>query len=155
MYFVTICTNNHKHYFGEIVDGTVYLSPLGHVTKDCWLMIPAHFPFVDLDEFIVMPNHLHGIICIDDVETQHAASLQNNQMIPTKTFYHLKPRSLSVIIRSFKSIVTKHIHRQFPMINFAWQSRFYDHVIRNEEELIRVRQYIIENPLKWDVKKID
>ncbi len=139
-YFVIICTRNFQPYFGNVVDGRVELSAAGEIANKFWQEIPSHFPHVVLDKFVIMPNHMHGIIVITSqpVETQHAASLQ-------------KPvaGSLSVVIRSYKSAVTRWFRRN-GCPSFAWQPRFYDHIIRNDESLHEIRKYILANPLKWE-----
>ena len=98
-YFVTICTQDRKHYFGEIINGKMRLSKIGESAEKCWIEIPKHFPFVKLDEFVLMPNHIHGIIEIaklnnehnhvhndgHNVETQNFASLPTSQTMPTPT----------------------------------------------------------------------
>lgn len=146
-YFVTICTKNHLEHFGEIATLIVRLSPIGEVACSFWEEIPTHFPNVTLDEYIIMPNHVHGIIIIrstpDTVETQYTASLQHlSQLV-------LSPGSLSAIVRSYKSAVTRWTGQNgFP--NFAWQPRFYDHIIRDEPSLNRIRAYIRNNPSTWD-----
>ena len=152
-YFVTICTRNRFDYFGQMTEGLVNLNELGLMAWQCWLDIPKHFKHVELDEFIIMPNHVHGIIKLNDfnktriqncVETQNFASLQR------KSFYNNKfgpqSKNLSSIIRGYKIGVTK-----FAIINridFSWQSRFYDRVIRNDHELNTKRLYIKDNPIK-------
>ena len=174
-YFVTICTKNHQMFFGDIIkSGTeccpIYkmkLSEIGEIVEKYWLEIPKHFPNVSLDEHIIMPNHIHGIIEIDNslnnMETQQChksyKSVETQQCCvstagkKSKTFYRLTPKSLPVIVRSFKSACTKTINQKFSNINFAWQSKYYDHIIRNEKSLDEIRKYISENPAKWDLDK--
>lgn len=141
-YFVTICTANHAHYFGEIAKAEMILTPLGHVAVDFWNEIPAHFPFVVLDAFVVMPNHVHGIIIIDkSVETQDLASL------PAGNRFGPQSRNLASIVRGYKIGVTKYArHINAP---FIWQERYYNHIIRNPDEHELVWQYIFANPLSW------
>lgn len=162
MYFVTICTRNKEHFFGEIIEGKMILNDLGKIIDQFWQEIPKHFPFVNLDVHQIMPNHLHGIIeiCRDEmgaggnVETQQCCvSTMPPDKIKSETFYQLKPGSLSAIIRSYKSIVAKTTHYQFPNVGFQWQPRFYDHIIRNEESLNKIREYIISNPETWERDK--
>jgi len=124
-----------------------------------WLAIPAHFPFVKLDQFIIMPNHIHGIIGIDNpisvgigqfrVGTGHCP-VPTDKKQNYSTFGHVLPKSISTTIGSFKSIITKTVNQKFPKIKFAWQARFHDRIIRNENELNRIREYIFYNPLKWE-----
>ena len=141
-YFVTVCTWNREHFFGEVVGGTMRLSAVGEIARQCWVGIPAHFDQARLDEYIVMPNHLHGIVVI--VETRHGASLQT----PTANqFGPLKRGSLQSILNAYKGGVTR-ICREVP---FAWQPRFYDHIVRNEEDLQHIRQYILNNPGQWEI----
>ncbi len=163
MYFVTICTKNRQGYFGNIEKDKMQLSPMGEIVQKCWMEIPVHFPFVTLDEFIVMPNHIHGIIIINKnaiVETPHwgvstsvSTTQPNSHHIENKIGGfnpNWKPNSLGSIINQFKSICTKQIRKLYKP-NFAWQPRFYDHVIRKENSCAHIRQYILENPLKWDM----
>ena len=146
-YFVTICTKNRLHYFGEIKNANIILSEIGNIAKEYWISIPEHFPFVILDEFVIMPNHLHGIIIIKKsqktkfVETQNFTSLQErNQFGP-------QSKNLASIIRGYKSGVKK--YTTINKIIFAWQPRYFDHIIRNQTEFQRIRNYIRYNPLKW------
>lgn len=149
-YFVTICTKNREYYFGEIANEKMILSEIGENADDCWLQIPKHFPFVKLDVHVVMPNHIHGIIVIDKtgstVETQNSASLQSNQSQPKNKFGPQSKNSAS-IIRGFKIGVTKNARNK--NIDFAWQSRYHDHIIPNKEEYDRIKNYIINNPKNW------
>ncbi len=144
-YFVTICTSERTPDFGRIDGSEMILSPLGKAAWDCWLQIPNHFPFVQLDEFVAMPNHVHGIIIIDkgNVETQDLASLQGTQ----RNRFGPQSRNLASIVRGFKIGVTK-FARQNDIL-FKWQARFHDRVIRDSEEHERIRQYVRTNPQRW------
>ena len=158
MYFVTICTANRKYYFGKIVETQNLVSPyqmefseLGKIANHCWKEIPIHFPFAKLGEFVVMPNHVHGIIIIDkpindivdaNVETQNFASPRGNH-----NKFGPQSKNLASIIRGFKSSVT--VYARSNNIDFDWQSRFYDHIIRNNESYLKISNYIINNPSKW------
>jgi putative transposase len=147
-YFVTICTKGRKSCFGQIVDEKINLSSVGEIVKGCWLGIPEHLKNVKLDEWVIMPNHIHGIIVIiDSVGTDYNLSLRKNR------FQHITPKSLSYIIATFKSAVSRQINRIGAGNDFAWQSRFYEHIIRNENELHRIREYIQNNPLKWELDR--
>jgi len=129
------------------------LSEIGKMAEKYWLEIPDHFPFVILDAFVIMPNHVHGIIIIDkpydehNVETQNIASLQLPQPLKQKNKFGPQSQNLSSIIRGFKIGVTKHAL----LINhgFAWQPRFYDHIIRDEKSYHQIADYIRNNSLKW------
>lgn len=168
-YFITICTKNREHFFGGISDGVVELSPIGHIANSCWYEIPHHFPFVELGAHIIMPNHVHGIIIIqksvdardNNVETQNIASLPPSSRPPTPPSTTNKPKNrfgpqsqnLASIVRGFKIGVTKNARQ----INedFAWQQRYWDHIIRDENEYQRIHQYIINNPQKWENDKLN
>jgi len=145
-YFITICTAQREHYFGTVVSDLMELTAVGRAALNCWNEIPAHFPFVVLDEFVVMPNHVHGILVIDKptvmVETQNFASLPS---APNK--FGSQSQNLASIVRGYKIGVTKYARQND--ILFAWQDRYHDHVIRNEGEYQRIRQYICANPQKW------
>jgi putative transposase len=150
-YFVTICIADRTHDFGEVVDGEMTLTPLGQAAADCWEAIPDHFPFVVLDGFVVMPNHVHGIIVIDKptgdcdavVETQNFASLQTTP----KNRFGPQSKNLASIVRGYKIGVTKYARQH--NLPFKWQARYHDHVIRNAGEYERIQRYVYENPQKW------
>ena len=126
-YFVTICVKNWKTCFGK-VDNNIILNKYGVIVDEICSNLPAHFN-IELDEYIIMPNHFHGIIIISE-DSQH---------------------SLSTIIGSFKSFVSRKVKKTKP--DFAWQKSFYDRIIRNEKELYQIRKYIRQNPLKWEYEK--
>ena len=214
-YFVTINADNLKnHYFGHIRDGKIQLSAIGQIARDYWLKIPNKFPFVKQDVFVIMPNHLHGIIIIDKtrnvaeprsvetrwpdvVETRLIASLPPpNQpppnQPPPEPPSHVPPRNITSrpdvktrliaslppppeqspqqqpknkpggitgkhnpmlgtglgrIIRWYKGRVTFESRKIDPL--FAWQARYHDHIIRNDERYQRIKKYIINNPANW------
>jgi putative transposase len=154
-YFVTICTKNRRHFFGKISHKKMLYSDVGSLACSCWRLIPNHFPFVRLGEWVVMPNHVHGIIWIDKnpVETLHATSLQGERKTSYSgahsNFSSLSPKkySLSSIIRSYKSAVSRSVHLKG--IEFAWQTRFHEHIIRNDDALYSISEYIKHNPECW------
>lgn len=153
-YFITICTKDKECFFWEIIDGKMQLNELWNIVNTYRLEIPNHFPNVILDEFIIMPNHIHGILFIEKifnkpVETQNIASPKYNTSLQNENKFWPQTKNLWSIIRWFKSAVTTYskIHN----INFWRQSRFYEHIIRNEKELNIVREYIINNPLAFDI----
>ena len=142
-YFVTICTALRIHAFGEIEHGQMVCTPLGQAVADAWNEITVHFPVARVDAFIVMPNHVHGIIVIDKpVEPQNIASPPPgaNQFGPQR-------QNLAAIVRGYKIGVTK-FARQNQMV-FSWQERYHEHVIRNPEEHERIWNYIHANPQGW------
>ncbi len=136
-YFITICTKRWQSCFGQIVAGVMVSSDLGRVARDCWAAIPVHFPGAAVDEFVVMPNHVHGIVIIQPNErpTQHGA-------------FGPQSRNLASIIRGYKIGVTKYATGHG--LSFQWQPRFYEHVIRSEKSLARIRNYIRMNPERWE-----
>ena len=154
-YFVTICTHNRQHFFGNVIAGKMQLSDIGVIVAQEWQKTPHLRPNVQLDEWVVMPNHFHGIIIINNPE--ETFRINNSE----KTFRRnvsknnksrLQPNSLGSIIGQFKSVCTKQI-RKIGFTDFRWQTRFHDHIIRDEKSLQRIRQYIINNPAKWELDR--
>ena len=143
-YFVTVCTHDQQCILGDVVSDAVRLTPLGKVVAETWPAACAHNPSVDLDVFVVMPNHVHGILVLrESVWAKHASPLRHR---PKGTFRG----SLSSIVQGFKSAATRQARRDgIAFGGRLWQRGFYDHVIRNEAELSRIRTYIDENPLRW------
>ena len=150
-YFITICTKNREFFFGEIVDGKMDYSRIGEMVKEEWENTKKIRSNVTLDEWVVMPNHIHGIVIIENhnVETHCNASLPKKSQINQ---FGPQSHNLAAIIRGFKGAATKQIHIA-GFTTFAWQSRFYDHIIRNENELNQIREYIVNNPIKWDLDR--
>jgi REP element-mobilizing transposase RayT len=189
-YFITICTENGVCYLGNIVDGITISYPLGDVIREIWQEIPEKFQCVDIDAFIIMPNHVHGVViineeCRDMVHRDPVNSLMKDDKVglinqtptinqahtknhlndkkrclanqaPTKNHYKTKNwilmqnsnQTVGKIIRYFKAKTAKTIHdRFFP--SFQWQRNYYEHVVRSPRELNSIREYIINNPLKW------
>ena len=138
-YFVTICTKDKKWSLGKIVNQKFLDTSQSKIVRRCWLDLPNHYPECLLDEFIIMPNHIHGIIIINrKVETGF-------KPVSTQSHY-----SLSEIIRGFKTFSAKQINKiQSTHGKPFWQSRFYDHIIRNDESLNKIREYIAVNPQNW------
>jgi putative transposase len=145
-YFVTICTKNRHHYFGKIINGKMVLNTYGDVANTCWQDIPNHFPHCMLDEYVIMPDHIHGILVIDnDRNTGDKNTIDNS--VGDKTPWQTQlSRSLSSIIRGFKIGVTTYCRNDGDG-EFAWQKSFHDHIIRDEHALHNIRQYIISNPM--------
>jgi putative transposase len=196
-YFVTICTQNREHFFGEISNGEMILSPMGAMANILWHEIPNQFGYATLGDFVVMPNHIHGILILDkpdggnqnqtngsngiddvngilaidaidandaaNVETRLIASLQtteqtieqNQNLVNTGGFAgHKNPMvndNVSRIIRWFKGRSSFEIRKT--QTDFAWQSRFHDHIIRNDVQYQRISDYIINNPANWQEDK--
>lgn len=143
-YFITLCTRGREHFFGDVVEGEMKRSVIGEVAHNHWVEIPIHFPHIKPDEFVVMPNYVHGILVIQYfVETRHVASLPtSNQFGP------LRPGSLSKIVQAYKASVTRWCNKN-KQSAFAWQPRFYESILRDETNLKRVREYIAQNPIQW------
>lgn len=160
-YFITICTGKREHYFGEIVsvndENEMQFNEIGKLANEFWSEIPKHFPFVELGNYQVMPNHVHGILIIDKnnvvddvidvvVETLHcnvSTDIKNERMAKISP----KPGTISTIIRSYKSVVTKNGH--YIHTDFEWQERFHDHIIRDSESFERIQNYIENNVANW------
>lgn len=160
-YFITICSLNRDRIFGEIKNEEFITSNIGMIVKKNWFEIPEHFNNVRLDEFILMPNHLHGILELKEVLSSNVGVqyiepnkseeifMQYNQV---NEYQKMIPKSLGSIIRAFKASVTKEVRRN----NFGidiWQKNFYEHVIRNEKLLDNIREYIKENVFLWEKDK--
>ena len=143
-YFVTICTFESRNLLGEVHNREMFLNDAGRIVKRTWLEIPEHFLIADLDSFIVMPNHIHGILVLIDVGRGTACRA------PTERFGKPIPDSLPTIIRSFKAAATRRINilNNTPGATL-WQRNYYEHIIRSEESLNRIRKYIDDNPLRW------
>ena len=142
-YFVTICTNARAPRFGEIRSGIVRLNPTGLIARELWMAIPRHFSRVRLDEFVIMPDHMHGILIFhetpDDLPLPHL-----------RCFGSAVPGSLSTVIGAYKAEVTKRTNAlRNTSGESVWQRNFYEHVIRNSEVLHAIRMYIRDNPRRW------
>ena len=163
-YFITICTKDRQHLFGDVSDGTMQLNELGQLAEKYWVEIPQHFPFIELGNFVVMPNHTHGILIIDKmdtvlpVDTPNVETLQCNvSTIPNanknEQMAKISPKSgtISTIIRSYKSVVSK--NARLIHADFNWQSRFHDHIIRDAQSFETIQDYIANNPMNWEKDK--
>jgi putative transposase len=158
-YYITICTHNRECLFGEVIKGKMVLSPIGKTVQEYWLQIPNHLPNIELDEYVIMPNHIHGIIIINDKNVNNRRGVRSNAptnpnitINPDNYFSQISPKSgsLSTIIRSYKSAVTKRVNELHNTAGAKlWQRGYYDRIIRNDWELYEIRKYIINNPLKW------
>ena len=195
LYYITICVQDRKCLFGEIItvkgfrsSQEMILNDAGKIADKCWVDIPKHFPNVILHEHIVMPNHVHGIIELkqvdfmhddisDNVGTRHVVSLQNNpessvgpshvMALPGNSINpdnpvqpsNVKARqynqfskpiagSISVIIQQYKSSVTRFVNKT-NSYHIKWQSRFYEHIIRNNQSYEQIAEYIVNNPNNW------
>jgi len=147
-YFVTICTKNMKCWFGKVINNKIKLNKLGRKAEECWYAVPDHFPHVLLDEIIIMPNHIHGILqftpCRNTINHVSIYAIKNNF---TNSNPMKNPSSLSNIIRSFKSRCTYKIRKTNP--NFQWQTNYFEKIIWNENMQNTINNYIRENPIHW------
>jgi len=141
MYFVTICTHEKKCFFGKIVDNEMRLNVVGEIAQRYWLKIPKYYTGVKIHEFIIMPNHMHGIIELVDAVVTEQCSVTTM----TSKNYGL----LSKIVKSYKNVVTKEVNEIYSKNNFKWQRSYYDHIIRKEESLQKIQEYITINPHEW------
>ena len=184
-YFITICTQDRKPIFGEIVNGEMQLNKLGESTQSIWCTLPERFPNLELDQFVIMPDHIHGIIIFK--ESRHVSPLDSYvSQIPERFRNSTYSKSatdqisasfapphpwgainraptelpslrsadenrilpLGEVIRTFKA-VTVHKIRSQGRLDFKWQRNYHEHIIRKDDDLDRVRQYIIDNPAQW------
>ncbi len=144
-YSITICTDKRIYYFGDIKNGGMVLSAVGQMAYKYWHEIPYHFPFVMLDAFIIMPNHIHGIIIINKADYKYKEC----------NFGKFSPqvKNMASIIRGYKIGVTKYAANN--NLSFKWQPRYYDNIIRDRYHLNNVREYIKNNPKKWKIDKFN
>ena len=143
-YYVTICADEKRFIFGDIIDGVMHLNLAGKTVNAVWQRLPNYFKNITLDGFVIMPNHLHGIIIIND---------NNWQRSPQKTyptFTGTKPGSLSAIVQNLKSVSSRKVNRILKNSGTIWQSNFYERIPRNETAINRIRQYILDNPKNWE-----
>ena len=146
-YFVTICTENCVHFFGRVQDDKMFLNDIGTIVQNEWENKPNIRPDMNitLDEFVVMPNHFHGIVCIGNNEfNTNSTSNNENRFGP-------QSKNLGSVMRGFKAAVTKQARKIIP--GFGWQASFHEHIIREEESYSRIRQYILNNPASWSKDK--
>jgi putative transposase len=154
-YFITICSKNKEHFFGEIENNKMILSPVGVLADIFWHEIPKHAKGVTLDAFVVMPNHIHGIIIIkNETEPLPVVPRKGEADIlrspDEQRFQRPGKNSISTMVGGYKSIVTKHVNRLELQEGWAWQYRFHDNVIRSEKRFNTVQNYILNNIENWE-----
>ena len=145
-YFVTVCTKDRKEWFGNIEKDKMTLNYYGKTAEDFWREIPAHFEGMGIDEFKIMPNHVHGIVMIRNDFAKPVGNAYMRSLQAEDRTKMLLPKT----IQQYKASVTRKVNSLLSVLDFQWQKSFYDPVIRNEESLHRIRQYIMYNPLKWE-----
>jgi REP element-mobilizing transposase RayT len=167
-YYITICTHNRMHIFGKILSGKIVLNDFGKIVEEEWLRTKELRKTIDLDYNVIMPNHFHGILINEfSSEKLHDTIIEsgrgelnspdrNNmgrmQYAPTNDKFKSPSQTLGAVVRGFKSSVTKRIRENTGNKSFLiWQRNYYEHIIRNELDLHNIRQYIENNPLKWEL----
>ena len=158
-YYVTIVTQHRSCLFGDVVDGEMVLNTWGRVVEYHWQRLPHHFNHIRLDVFQIMPNHLHGIIFIMElVGAKH--SVENTLKIQEKSIENASPLrphgthpgSLGAIMQNYQLITTRKINRiRKTPGKKLWQRNYWEHIIRDEHDLNRIREYIMNNPLQWEL----
>jgi REP element-mobilizing transposase RayT len=149
-YFVTICTQTLKNRFGNIVDGNMQLNQLGKIITEQWNNLPNRFPNIKLDQFVVMPNHIHGIIAI-------VVGAPAKGRAPARG----APTTVGDIVGTYKSLCVHHCLKWAKsnnppfFIGKLWQRNYWEHIVRNENELNCIRDYILHNPQKWEMDKLN
>ncbi len=152
-YFITICSKNNQCYFGDVSEGEMKLSNIGVLADVLWHEIPNHANNVELGSFVVMPNHIHGVIILHG-NISIAKKIDHKESnidftVGKSRFQAQGKNTVSSIIGSYKSAVTKHARRIG--FDFCWQPGFYDHIIRNKQSYDRIAHYIVTNPKKWNL----
>ena len=147
-YFITICAANRRSFFGKIEDDGVILTALGVIAHRCWLTIPEHFPNAMMKEFVVMPNHLHGIIGLG-VGARYIVPFDRRSRTPEQ-FQKPVQGSIPTIVRTFKAEVTRQARREIGFKGGAiWQRNYFERVLRDGQEYADASRYIVENPARW------
>ncbi len=146
-YFVTICTRNRVCLLGDIVEGRMHLSEAGRLAQVAWEDLPHHYPHVQIDVWVIMPNHMHGIVILAEAQA-------TEDDMPVDVGAGLKPaptrHGLPEILRAFKTFSARRINALHNTVGTPfWQRNYYEHIIRNEAALNRIRQYIADNPARW------
>ena len=161
-YFVTLVSKNRECIFGRVEQNHIRHNEISELVVNCWLSISDHFDNTELDEFVLMPNHLHGIIFIHEGLGKGEASPEGSSnwtaILPGDASLQqpigTQSGSLSAIIQNFKSISTRKVNRLcFEPGNKIWQRNYYERIMRNERELNATREYVRDNPLNWELDK--
>ena len=157
-YFVTLCVHNRECLYGKIEKGKMQLNDAGKYVKKCWMDIPGHFPYIQLDEYAIMPNHIHGILILRDVPVganNHSPECMDQPGANNHSPLQQNPnrvcgtsKTIGSVVRGFKIGVTKWF-RDNSFDAVVWQRNYFEHICRDENELFRIRQYIRDNPINW------
>jgi len=140
-YFITICTQGRVQWLGRVVEGEMHVGAAGSIVQAEWDALPRRFPGLELDQFVVMPNHVHGVVRMCDKVEYHNQSRRANP--------HSKP-TVSAIVKTLKGATAYRIRASAVAGEFGWQKSFYDSIVRDEEMLNEVRNYIVNNPSCWE-----
>jgi len=168
IYFITICTQHQVCFFGDVKNGEMELNAIGRLAHEFWMEIPNHFSFVELGNFVVMPNHMHGILMVNktdaqltnDIQSQSTNDVEARLIAPLRTERGgitgeknpMLHENISRIIRWYKGRCSFEIRKH--QADFQWQSRFYDIIVRNEQSFQNISRYIQNNPQKWGHDKL-
>ena len=149
-YFVTICADRRQCVFGDVVDGQMRLNRYGEIVADEWRKSSSIRQEIELDGWVVMPNHFHGIVIINNpVGANGRSPLRNGSPL------RMKPKSLSSLMAGFKSITTKKINiLRDASGTKLWQRNYYEHIIRNQDAMDKIRHYIVSNPMSWSIDRL-
>jgi len=161
-YFVTLCTHNRECLFGEIANGQMRLNEAGRLVQDCWTWLAQQYPYVELDAWVIMPNHLHGVLVIREcrggsrtapTEDRHKPLIERGPL-PSAPTAPTARKPLGRLIGAFRTVSTPRINalRGAPVLP-VWQRNYYEHIIRDEEGLQRIREYIAHNPARWETDR--
>ena len=146
-YYITINTQDKARFFGKVINGIIKLSKIGSIANKIWYTIPEYHKNIELDTFIIMPDHIHGIIIVGNAGMHSSLP---KVMYPLQGQNNRSKMELSKTIHAFKSAITREIREKLNNYYFAWEKSFYDHMIRNDNDLNRIRKYILENPIEWN-----
>lgn len=172
-YFITICTHNKENLFGKIINGEINLNEYGQILYDSWFDLENHYKNIELDFFVIMPNHFHCILMIIDNDEKQKNELIDNDIVVGTVGTGLKPvlqhnqeapnnetnttkkyHVLSEIIRALKTFSAKKINKLRDIKGVpVWQKNYFEHIIRDENALNKIREYIINNPINWEKDK--
>lgn len=159
-YCITICIQNRACLLGEIHRGVVQLSDAGRMVQQAWLQLPERFPQIALDAFVIMPNHIHGILVLTNPVGASLVGDQNGGRAPTRDAPTESRPILGEVVGAFKSITTHeyaiavHHHNWEPFDKRLWQRNYYEHIVRSEERLQTLREYILNNPTSWELDQL-
>jgi len=151
-YFLTFLTWHRECIFGKITNGNIDLYDLGNITKQLWMEIPYHFPNVEIEPYVIMPNHIHGIITIIERNRRGTiyrapTKIRNSDSVEER-FGKPVAGSIPTIIRSYKAAVSRRARKELGMV-YIWQRNYFEHIIRDENEMNDILLYIQSNPINW------